>query len=173
MSRYFSFCHIFCWKSLHFILCKFHSSLQIVWCTNRMTVDEYFVNLVKIIDGNLSQSVRSWLFKNSLRALINQFDVSGTTNRISKSNFWQFSADFWIALSILDFLFWQSTIQFYVCSDYSCFVFIKFVISSMRITLLSDLEVRIEAVMLQAVQQAILETKIAAGVQQALCSLNF
>ena len=43
----------------------------------------------------------------------------------------------------------------------------------MRITLFSDLEARIEAAVLQAIQQAILETKIAAAVQQTLCDLNF
>ena len=49
-------------------------------CMNRMIVDEYFVNLAKIIDGNLPQSARSQLPENLLRALISQFDVPGTTN---------------------------------------------------------------------------------------------
>ena len=44
------------------------------------------MNLVKIIDENLSQSVTSQLSENSLRVLIDQFDVSNTANRISKSN---------------------------------------------------------------------------------------
>ena len=54
---------------------------------NRMTVDEYFVNLVKIIDENSSQSIRFQLFENLLRILIDQYDVSDTTNRIDEFNF--------------------------------------------------------------------------------------
>ena len=56
-------------------------------CTNRITVDEYFVNLVKIIDENSSQSARFQLFENLLRILIDQYDVSDTTNRIDEFNF--------------------------------------------------------------------------------------
>ena len=90
ISCYFVFCCVFCWKSFHFILCKFHSSLWIVWCTNKMTVDEYFVNLVKIIDENSLQSInRSWLTEYLLRVLIDWFDVSDTTNEIDKFNFQQ------------------------------------------------------------------------------------
>ena len=46
---------------------------------NRMTVDECFVNLVKIIGGNLLQSI--------IKALIDQFDVPGMANETGKSNF--------------------------------------------------------------------------------------
>ena len=53
---------------------------------NKTIIDEYFVNLVKIIDENLSQSVRFQLFKNLLRVLIDQYDVFDTTNRIDESN---------------------------------------------------------------------------------------
>ena len=53
---------------------------------NKMTVDEYFVNLVKIIDGNLSQSARFQLLKNLLKALIDQYNVFDTTNRTDESN---------------------------------------------------------------------------------------
>src|SRR5436190_24010141 len=54
------------------------------------------------------------------------------------------------------------------------FFLIKFFfIDSMRITLLNDLEARIASAVVAAVQQAILEAKIAAAVEQTLHSLNF
>ena len=50
-------------KSLQFIFCKSHSTLQIVWCSNKTTVDEFLVNLVKIIDENSSNLINQQFSK--------------------------------------------------------------------------------------------------------------
>src|SRR5438034_3732090 len=51
-------------------------------------IDEYFVNLAKIIGGNSPQSIhRSQLAEYLPRALIDWFDVPGTTNGTSESKF--------------------------------------------------------------------------------------
>src|SRR5436190_20422886 len=49
---------------------------------NRTIIDEYFVNLAKIIGGNSPQSISSLLLENWPQALIDQFDVPGTLNKL-------------------------------------------------------------------------------------------
>ena len=56
-------CIMFCWEISSFLLCKSHSTLQIVWCLNRMTVDEFLVNFVKITDENSSNLINQWFSK--------------------------------------------------------------------------------------------------------------
>ena len=59
----FYFVLYFVEKSLQFILCKSHFTLQIVWYSNRTTVDEFLVNLVKIIDENSSNLINQQFSK--------------------------------------------------------------------------------------------------------------
>ena len=54
---------MFCWEISSFLLCKSHSTLQITWCSNRMTVDEFLVNLVKITDENSSNLINQQSLK--------------------------------------------------------------------------------------------------------------
>ena len=50
-------------KSFQFILCKSHFTLQIMWCSNRTIIDEFLVNLVKIIDENSSNLINQQFSK--------------------------------------------------------------------------------------------------------------
>ena len=54
---------VFCWEISSFLFCKSHSILQITWYLNRTIIDEFLMNLVKIISENLSNLINQQFLK--------------------------------------------------------------------------------------------------------------